>query len=357
MPALEDALRGVLASPDLTVMAQAIGLDEVDPAGNLAFPQFFPFADANGIDLASLTAIDYRPVATRREWNAHGKEIPLRTPELMELTMVPIESRNGIGEAELHRINTTVSGNAGLFAEQIMARIPARIGMLVEANFRRAEIDAMAAWANGAIVAANPTSGATQTTSLGFDGARVATAGTAWTLANAYSNFVAWYVDAQAAVGGLAGAMMSRAQFNAIRTNAPNPMNASATAVIQGMGSLEARIQDEVGGAFRFVINESQADVFNDGGSAVTRTRVWPESVIAAIPAGGTVGNTFRAPVVKAYDFLTNHPTIDVRGMVVTNNDENKGKYADIQCQANWVSLPAEGNVFTLNTGVTEATT
>jgi hypothetical protein len=346
----------VIAGPSLTVQAQAIGFEQVDPAGMYLFPQFFPFMDADGIDIESLFALDYRPAATRREWNAHGKEIPVRTPELQGLTMVPIEGRNGIGEEELHRIRQQAGGNQALFLNAIGARIPDRVRMLVEAVYRRTELDAARAWYAGDIVAKHPTGGASFTTSLGFDAARVATAQTAWNDGgtNAYDELVAWLADAAALVGNIVGVMTSRLVYNTIRGDAPNILDYGNQGVQAGRSNLESMISDDIGQPFRFILNETQVDVFTDGGSAVTRTRVWDESYVSVIPQGGQIGSTFRAPVESAYDALAEDPAapIDVRGVAVRGEKENKGKYLDLLAQANWLSVPYEANVASIDTGI-----
>lgn len=351
---LDASLDAVLASPALTVLAQAIGVDEVDPAGSFMFPQYFPFRDSGSIDIEQLFGLDYRPAATRRAWDAHGKEIPIRTPELRGLTMIPIEARNGIGEEEMHRIAALVDGNARVLADQMMARIPDRVMELVKAVWRAAELDAAQVWAKGTITAKNPTTGATYTTSLGFSASRIQTAATAWDDAgvNAYDLFIAWLQAAKSAMGNVGGVLTSTLVYNAIRADAPNILDFGGNGVLVGVDLLERQISQDARTPFRFVLNDTEVDVFADGGSGFTRTRVWDESYVAAIPASGMVGFTHRAPVVKAYDYQRSEPTIDVRGTVVTNNAENKGKYADLQCQANWLPVPDENNVFTIDTGI-----
>ena len=350
--ALQDS---VLASPQLTVLSQAIGVDEVDPAGNFMFPQFFPFRDASSIDIEQLFTLDYRPVATRRAWDAHGKEIPMKHPQLRGLTMVPLEARHGIGEEKLHRMTEMAQGNQAILNREIMATVPGIVAMLTESVYRAAELEAAEAWAKGTITAKNPTSGATATTSLGFSGSRVQTAVTAWDDAgvNAYSLFIAWLRSARSTMGNVGGVVTSTLVWDAIRADAPNVFDYGGNGVLIGAEQLDRQVAaDSRIPGFRFVLNDTEVDVFADGGAAHTRTRVWDESYIAAIPASGMVGMTYRASVVKAYDYLASQPTIDVRGTVVTNNSENKGKYSDLQCQANWLPVPDENNVFSIDTGI-----
>ncbi len=347
----------VLSSPQLTVLSQAIGVDEVDPAGNFMFPQYFPFVDAGSIDIEQLFTLDYRPVATRRAWDAHGKEIPMKFPQLRGLTMVPLEARHGIGEEMLHRITEMAQGNQAIFNREVMARVPDVVALITEAVWRAAEVEAAEAWAKGTITAKNPTSGATATTSLGFSASRIQTAVTPWDDAgvNAYSLFIAWLRQAKSMVGNIGGVVTSTLVYEAIRADAPNILDYGGGGVLVGAELLERQISQDARTPFRFILNDTEVDVFTDGGSAHTRTRVWDESYIAVVPASGRIGMTHRASVAKAYDYLSAEPTIDVRGTVVTNNSENKGKYADLQCQANWLAVPDENNVFTIDTGINSA--
>ena len=358
MATLDSVAGDVRSNVALTVIAQSIGIDDVDPAGQYMFPVFFPFTDANSIDIAQLTQTDFRPVAQLREFNAHGKEIPLPTPKITELTMVPREARNGIGEEELTRLEQTYDGNAALVQQQLMSRIPDRVRWLVESIYRGHEVQCAEAWTKGQITAKNPTSGATYVVSLGFDSGRLQTADTAWNDGgtNAYNDLVAWYRDVLTDMDA-GGVVLSRLAFNAIQADAPNILDYGGNGVIASTSSIEARVQDAVGAPFRFVLNDTQVDAFTDGGSAYTRTRVWDESYVAAIPASGSVGASHRAGVASAYEALRedDNAPIDVRGVGVRKNDENKGKYIDLMATALWLGLPEERNVHTIDTGINSA--
>lgn len=355
MPTLQESVSAVRSNTDLTVIAQAIGIDDADPAGRYLFPLLFPFTDARGIDLTQLTRSDFRPVATHREFNAHGKEIALPTPKIQELTMVPIEARHGIGEEEMTRLLNMYGGNADLVQAEVMPLVDARVRVLVESVYRALEVQALEAWAKGTITAKNPTSGATYTVSLGFDSGRLQTAATAWDDGgrNAYNDFVAWYRDVLTDMDA-SGAAMSRLVYNAIQADAPNLADFGGQGVVPSQSATEQRISDAVGAPFRFVLNDAKVDAYADGGSATTRTRVWDESYVAALPASGQVGETHRAGVASAYEALAASPDapIDVRGVGVRKNPENKGKYLDIMATALWLALPYEENVHTIDTGV-----
>lgn len=339
----------------LTVIAQSFGIDEVDPAGRYMYPVFFPTVPAAGTKLAELTETDFRPVATHREWNAHGKEIALPTPKVKEYQMVPLEARNGMGEKEMTDLLNRYQGNAAIVDQQLMRDVPARVRWLVDAVHRGLEVQASDAWAKGTVTIQHPTGGASYTASLGFETGRVETASTAWddAGANAYNEFVAWWRDVLTDMDAV-GVVLSRLAFNAIQADAPNIMDYGGQGVLPGAAMLAERIRQDTGSDFRFVLNDTRVDKFTDGGSGKTRTRTWDESYVAAIPASGRVGSTHAAIVESAYDALQRDPNapIDVRGVGVRKNPENKGKYLDLMATALWWAIPNEQNVRSIDTGI-----
>ena len=345
-----------VSSAGLTVQAQALAIDDIDPLQQLQHPVLFPYSPADSVKLGSIFETDKRFVADRREWNARGRFIPTVTPKISELEMVPVESYDKIAERELQAINERALGNEQTFRSLAMVNIPGRVDKLVGANYRRVEVDAMEAWAEGTITAVNPTSGTTQVLDLGFDAGRQQTAGTAWNdgSLNAYNELLAWIADGEAEVGPIAAVKLRRATFNAIAADAPNPMPGAISGLVPTRNQIEQRISDELGYAFRFVIAEEQVDLFDDGGTAHTRTAVWTAQFVAAIPASGVIGATYRAPVNRAIELARSNQgaKIDIRGMTVYYEFENGGRTATIECQANWLSLPFERNVWTIDAGV-----
>lgn len=345
-----------LGSAPLTVRAQALSLDNVDPLKLLVHPVFFPYANTDSVDIQEIYEIDKRYVADRREWNAPGRFVPQDTPKLIQTSMIPIESYDEIDEYEQQKMLEKASLNDALFRELIGQSIPARVNKLVGANYRRVEVDAMAAWANGAIVAKNAQSGTTATFSLGFPGARYTTAGTAWNdgSVDAFDLLMTWIASAENYIGQVSAVMMRKATLLAILNDAPNAIPGATAALKATRRGLEATITAELGYSFNFMINERQVDIFDDGGLAVTRTNIWPAQKVAAIPVGNVIGSTLRAPVGRAVNLATQFPGmgIDDRGMTVFYSSENRGKTAVIECQANWLPLPAERNVFVIDAGV-----
>lgn len=345
-----------LGSAPLTVRAQALSLEQVDPLSQLAHPVFFPYKNVDSVDITEITATDKRYVADRREWNATGRYVPQDTPSIVKTSMVPIESYDKIDEYEQQKLLEKASLNEALFRQMVGASIPDRVNKLVSANYRRVEVDAMDAWANGAITAKNAQTGTTQSFSLGFAGARYTTAATAWNDGgvNAYSLCLAFIGVAEGLVGQVAGLMMRSATFAAIQADSPNNIAGAQSALLPTRRQIEAVISAELGYEFKFVINERTVDVFNDGGTAVTRSAVWTAQKVAAIPAGFKIGDTMRAPVGRAVRLASQFPGsgIDDRGMTVFYDYENNGKTAVIECQANWLPLPAEYACCVIDAGV-----
>lgn len=341
-----------LSAAALTVRAQTIPQDD---QGRLLWNSFFPRRDVDSIKLNQIAQLDFRPVSDRREWNARGRLIHLRTPNLSEIEMIPVEAYFKVAEREIQELTERTLGNEALFRQIIGASIPDRIDTLAEANFRRIEYEAMRAWALGEITTRNPVTNATETVDFGFDAARYEVAATAWNDAgvNAYDLFLAWLTRAIDLVGPIRGVMLRLATLNAIKADAPNPYSPTAT-IQMTRAQLAQRIQDELGSEFTFYVNESTVDVYTDGGLATTRTKVWPAEVIAAIPAGETVGYTAFAPVARAFEIARQAPQaeIDVRGQTAFLEVENGGRGLTVECQVNALTIPEEARIATVDAGV-----
>lgn len=345
--AAEDALTGRAL---LTVQAQAVPPNDT---GTLLWDEFFPREDVDSIDLDSVTTVDYRPTADRREWNAEGRLIPNPVPSRRKVSIVPIEARDKIGEKEMQRLNEQVQGNQDRLRQIMQVRIPERVTRLAEACYRRLEVDALRAWANGTIIQRSPEDASkTYTASFGFDTARINTAGTAWDNGgvNAYNLLQAWIVAAEDLVGPIEGAMLRLNTLNAILADAPNLPNA----VTMTRSQLEDRIQQDKGGPFRLYVNENSVDIFDDGGLAYTRTKIWPAGKIAAIPQGKRIGSTAFAPVVRAMELVAEIPEagVDERGVTVYYEWMSGGKQLEIEGQLNALPVPEEQRLYVTATGV-----
>lgn len=342
-----------LTSEALTVRAQAMDPDDV---GRVTFQEFFPREDVDSTELHEITEIDFRPVGSRREWNQGGRKIPLKTPDLRNIEMVPIESEFVIGEKEIQKLAERTLGNQEAFRDIVRPRIPQRSDDLVEANFRRLDIEAYEAWADGQITVTDPETDASYTVSLGFDAARYQTASTAWDdgSVNAYQEFLAFLRDSRDKVGPIAGVILRQKTLLAIQDDAPNPMPGAQSGLEPTLAQLEQRVEDELATPFRFAVQEESHDVFDDAGKDTTRTKVWPAQHVAVIPDGTQVGSTATAPVARAMEIARAVPEarIDVRGQTVYHNAGSAGKQLEVQAQVNAMPIPNEQRVSVIDAGV-----
>jgi hypothetical protein len=338
-----------LSAAALTVRAQAVSPTD---NGRLSWDAFFPRINVETTKINEISTLDFRPVADRREWNARGRLVPMKTPEKKEVEFIPIESRDQLAEQEMNRLSMETRGNEAIIQNVMGVRLQDRVERLSAANYRRIEVDAFQAWANGSVTQVDPETGRTLSTSFQIDGARLTTAATAWNdgSRNAYNDFLAWMLEGIDTIGAIEGAMMRRATYNAILADAPNLPNSVAMTRAQ----IEDRITQDTGVEFRFFINENSLDVFNDGGTAVTRTKVFPSQKVVLVPAGLRVGNTAFAPVVRAMDLArqAGDAGIDVRGTTVYYEASNGGRQLDIECQLNALPMPNESLVWGISAGV-----
>lgn len=332
----------------LTVVAQTLSPTN---QGQLKWDIFFPRQNVDSIKLDQVINIDFRPTSDRREWNSRGRLIHDVTPDFRHLTIVPVEAYYKWGEYEMQLL-------AERSADAVMAQIDGatltgKVAQLVEANYRRVEVDAFNAWAKGTLVAKNPQTGSTYTTSFGFDVSRLQTAGTAWDDAtlNAYDEFIAWAEDAIDAIGSLEGVVLRLPLLRAIQADAPDLIGG----VSMTRASLSERVSQDLGVPFRFVLFEDTVDVYTDGGTAYTSVNVWPAGYLAAIPVGVTVGATAFAPVKRAMEVARALPKagIDQRGMTVYYDEAVTGRDLTVEVQCNPLTIPNEQKVFTINTLVT----
>lgn len=339
-----------LSPAALTVRAQALSPND---NGRLLWDVFFPRRDVDSVDLRDVTSLDRRPAADRREWNGRGRLIPMLTPAMRLLSMVPIEAYDKIEEYEMQKLRErAIGGNAQQLENVIRASIPQRTDVLVESDYRRLEVDCFTSWATGSIVQRDPQTGRTYSASFGIDSARYQTAATAWSdpSVNAYNEFLEWYEDAVSRSGAGAGAMLRLATLRAILTDAPT----LAGNVAMTRAQLADRISQDLGVPFKFFVNEQQVDVFTDGGTAVTRTKIWPAEQVAFVPAGNTVGVTAFAPVARAMEISDQVPEagIDIRGVTVYHDAEQNGRELTLEAQLNAMPVPDPNLVDVIDAGV-----
>jgi hypothetical protein len=335
----------------MTVRAQAVSPNDT---GRLLWDAFFPRQDVNSVRLRTISTTDFRPVADRREWNARGRLIPTKTPNVEELEMVPIESYFTMAEREIQDLEERTLGNQDLCRQLVRVDIPPRVEGLTQANYRRIEVDAFTAWSLGQIKAQSPQGvGGVQTFDFQFESQRYQTASTAWDdpSVNAFNEFLAWLQDAYQMTGGGQGAMLRQATLNAIKADAPVPNGTLPPTARQ----LADRVQDELGTAFTWYINEGTVDTFNDGGVTTTRTKLWAPGRIAIVPVGERVGSTAFAPVSRAFDVARQagqQAGIDVRGNTVYYEISNGGRQLTVEAQVNALPMPEERLVAVMDSGI-----
>lgn len=342
-----------LSPAALTVQAQAV--TPVNDTGQpLLWDAFFPRQDVDSVDLRELTPADYRPAADRREWNARGRLIPILTPSQRDMRIVPIEAYSAIGEYEMQRLGQRADGNVQRLRELVGAAIPERVDSLAQADYRRLEMDAFSAWANGNIPQRDPQDASkVYTVPFGFAAERMTVAPVAWNDggANAYDLFLAWYSASVELCGPGEGVVLRQATLNAILADAPT---ITAGSLRMSRPQIEADVQDRTGGPFRFIVLEQSMDVFNDGGTTTSRTKIWPAQKVAFVPAGGNVGVTAFAPVLRAMDMAAAVPgaKIDRNGVTIFYEPGNGHRELVIEAQLNAIPVPDERRVSVINAGV-----
>jgi hypothetical protein len=335
-----------LSPAALTVRAQAISPND---DGRLKWDIFFPRQNVESVDLEDVTT---RPASDRREWNQRGRLIPVKTPALRKVSIVPIEGNYLWGEYELQKLNERSIGNAAIIAQIMQSTVPARIDAISQANYRRLELDAFEAWALGTLTQRN-TQNASETyqASFAFDAARYQTAITPWNDAslNAYDELLDWLDDAINAVGPIKGIVCRRNFIKEVLADAPDLAGGAQMTLVQ----LEQRIQDDLGSEFRFYPIEDTVEVFTDGGTATTSTKVWAAQRIAAVPAGTVVGKSAFAPVVRAMDIARALPQakLDTNGQTAFYEEHNNGRELSVEVQMNAAPIPDEQKMFVENVG------
>jgi hypothetical protein len=342
-----------LSPAALTVMAQAIDPDDTD---SLVWSTFFPRDDVDSIRITEVSDIDFRPVADNREWNASGRLVPLKVPAAKELKMVPTEAFFLLDELEMQTLGEKAGGNQQKLIDIMGADITERTAELARACYRRLEINAMEAWANGNARTSDPYGGVT-TVSFGFDTDRYLTAGTAWDDGgvNAYELFLTFIKNGRKKMGVTPiGAVMRQATYDAIIVDAPNYTSPTST-IEMGAAEFELDMRRRLGFPFRIVIMEHSGDVFGDGGPHnYTRTDYWPAQHVALVPPGGRIGSTKFAPVLRAAEIDSQAPDagIDQNGVTVYHDTENSAKTLRVEAQVNVFPIPTERYVYVTDAGV-----
>lgn len=338
-----------LSPAALTVMAQAISPND---DGTLKWDTFFPRQNVDSVDLKDVTTLDYRPASDRREWNQRGRLIPVKTPTTRNVSIVPIEGNYLWGEYQLQKLNERTLGNAATIASIMQSDVPGRVAAIVKSNYRRLELDAFEAWALGTVTQRNPQNASeTFAASFAFDSARYQTAGTAWNDAglNAYNELLDFLDDGINSVGPIRGLVSRRNFIKEVLADAPDLAGGAQMTLVQ----LEQRIQDDLGSEFRFYPIEDTVEVFTDGGTATSSTKVWAAEKIAVVPQRVSVGYSAFAPVIRAMDIARQLPQakLDTNGQTAFYEEHNNGRELTVEVQVNAMPVPSEQYMFVMDVG------
>lgn len=338
-----------LSSAALTVRAQTL---PVDNDGTLLYPLFFKRRDVDSMDLNEILELDDRPTASRREWDAPERRIPLELPETKEVSMIPLGADDLIGEKELDKIDSGANGNEAVFQEVIGAKIPARGDRLAKACFNQLEVDCFEVAATGKLTQQDPQSARTFEVDYQIESGRIQIVGTPWAAAaNAYVEFIAWLKEAKSAVGGLEGVMATDDVFDTILADAPT----SAVTGLKLVGAdLIQRIKDDaMVPRFAWFAHNGTVDAFVNGGVKKRRRNVFPARRLLAVPLGGQLGVAAHAPVRRARQISNILPEakIDIRGVTVFHFGENDDKALKIVSQLNAFPVTNDGKIFSINIG------
>lgn len=348
MKELFQLLQGVneVDATTLTVREQTRLQDNLP---GLRWNAFFPRTNADSIRIAELRTLDLRPVADRRPWGGRGRYIPVETPNLALIEMLPIEAYTSYDEYSFQRLLQNNGQDIELMLRAAAVRIPERSQVLADANYRRVEIDAFEAWRTGTILAKDPESEQALTLSLGFDAGRYVTP-TAWSTTTAYEEFLTHAFEAQNYFGSVAGAILRRSTLNAIQASAP----VGTSGFRPTIADLQGRITDELGTQFTFRVEERTQQIFTGAGNQRVDTKVWNGTEVGFIPGGIQIGQTHFAPVVRAQMMARALPSnyVDVRGVTLFYIGSDDAKSLTLEAQLNALPLPVEDNIYVVNAGI-----
>lgn len=342
----------------MTVRAQAVAATNPD---NNRFGIFYTRQDAQSMRMSEMTSVNFRFVAERRPYNTRGIEMPEKFGPMREFIFLPIQVKKTIDEEEIQALGVPTD-NERMVLELLGTTIPQRIDGMTLADYRRLEFDCLQAWATGLIYAKNYNTKVTALVSFGFAADRHEVAATAWDDAgvNAWDEFVAWARAKKAQLGSLEGVYLSGSALEVIREDAPTNQ---VTGLPLGDGELAQLVASQIGGTFRFVVDDRVADVPVEAGTAgrddetgTLPTRYWPIGAVAAIPQGLRIGEVRFAPVIRATDVVAQVPNnkASVRDVAVIYVPNDDGTNLEIQVQLNAYPALNEQRVGVIDIGITE---
>jgi len=314
---------------------------------DLRYRAIFPRINTDSVRLSEITLVDFRPIGGRREWNAQGREIPEKLGPARDFAMVPINPTHHIDERMMQLFGE--SGAQEMLQRGIIGSLTTWPTRLADATERQLEAEAFEAWYTGKITVMDPKTGTTVLAALGFDPATTyPAAGTIWSDPgqNAYNNLLSGLQIAQSKFGAVGAARMRRKVATEIAKDAPQGPNGLRPT----LSSVQERVREEGFPDFTLIVDERTYDEWVDGGSATTQKYYVPAGLVAYQPVSGVVGNTWVAPVVRAYDFLNGANRSLANGVVIFRSEKNDGKTLMIEAQENAIALPVEAWTYVENT-------
>lgn len=336
-----------LSPAELTIQEQARVEDNLP---ELKWDIYFPQQNVNSTDLKDITETDYRPVADRREWNAPGRNIPLKMGKIRDIQMTPIESYFKFDEKYMTKLFEQNGMNEATVLRAIRGNLPDRVEGLVDADYRRIELEAFRGWANGEITVYNPQTNQSYTVDLDIDANRYVTAAPAWTNSNAYEKLLAELYEAQNYIGNISEIVMRRTTAIAVQKSSPT---IGANSVRMTLGQVQEQLTQEMGNQVTITIEERTLDVFDGAGTSTVTEKIWPSGKVGFVPANGIVGSTYFAPQVRAQSLAqVAGDRIDIRGVAVYYLMENDGKELKVQAQVNALPVPAEQSTYVVDAGI-----
>lgn len=315
------------------------------------WPMFAERDDILTTRLAEIGAVDFRPAASRRAWDAPGLQIVPRTGATKTGDIDPIEAWFGLGEKEIQRAMEGSGGNAAVALDVLGASIPRRTDKIVEATWNKLDLDFFTAWATGAITVDDPETAQTYSVSFQIPAGRfVANATTLALATNAFDDAVGHCRAAQALGVQPAGLLGSSDRILEIVKDMP--VANVYTMRRPTVSDAEDWFAAEFGVDFKFVRADWHLDLKDRTTHNYTSTRIWPQTRMAVIPVGN-VGSVKIAPVYRAMQLVSEIPEagIDRNGVFVNAEAENGGKSLKVAAQLNAIPWPNENQIYVV-TGV-----
>jgi hypothetical protein len=257
------------------------------------------------------------------------------------------------------RLSETNGANDALIKSAFNLSIDFSAMELAKACWRRVEADAFEAWGMGRITVRVPETNGTDVINISSIVPGRYTTPAPWNGVgvNAFDELIAWLRTGENTMGAIEGVLTTSAVYNRIRRDAP------ASAVVKFGTANTIKRQDLVDAIsdqldsqseFRFEVMENTLDVRTGQSNSTTKTRVWAQSRIAAIPRGGMIGNTHRVPSMRAQEVYNIAPAarVDTSGVALYPFGENSGKTLKLEAQLMAFPFPDIEKLWVANTGI-----